>query len=162
MIGTEHVLEHEDQHCNQSSYLAQYCYTPRSCRQAHGQVTLRRSADTPKKQAAVAVRVLYRPRPDLWVPKQQQLSVCTTVQHLGRGRDHALGYLLQLGLGQAEVIAQAQTVIVALKPPQLTHQLVTPQLLQQSKHLSSILSLNSSCGDTCWQACLLRQAAASC
>lgn len=63
--------------------------------------------------------------------------------HLGRGRDDALGYLLQLWLSQAQVITQAQAVIVCLQPAHLTHQLVTPQLLQQHNHLPPVSSPNS-------------------
>ena len=50
-------------------------------------------------------------------------------EHLGRGRDHALGYLLQLRFSEAQIIAQAEAVIVCLQAAQLTHQLVTSQLL---------------------------------
>lgn len=50
-------------------------------------------------------------------------------KYLGRGWHHALGNMLQLRLGEAQVIAQAEAVIVCLQPTQLPHQLVTPQLL---------------------------------
>lgn len=50
-------------------------------------------------------------------------------QHLGRGGQHALGNLLQLKLSETQIITQAEAVVVGLQAAQLTHHLVTSQLL---------------------------------